>query len=59
METNQRINSIMQALQMRDELWDGTTAGIRTTAPTVSGEDRKSLVAQLVKLLLIEETTVA
>ena len=50
METNQKIQSIMQALQMREETID-PIAG-RISKPTIDAEDRKSLVAELVKLLI-------
>jgi hypothetical protein len=52
MENNQRISQIMQALQMREE-GEFQPNGMRTSTPTVTGEAREVLVAELVKLLTI------
>lgn len=42
----------MQALQMRE---DGEMVnGMRTSVPTITGEDRKALVAKLVEVLTAE-----
>ena len=50
METNQKIQSIMQALNMREESIDPIIG--RVSKPTIDDSDRKSLIAELVKLLI-------
>jgi hypothetical protein len=50
MDTNQKINQIIQALQMQESVKDPTTNFV-TSTPTITGDDRKTLVSALVKLL--------
>lgn len=49
MDTNQKINLLFQALQLREE--SVNEKGERFTVVTVTGEDRTKLVAELVSLL--------
>jgi hypothetical protein len=49
---DQRINQLIQSLQLREESIND--AGIRVVAPTITGDDRIKVIAELVKLLTIE-----
>ena len=42
----------MQALGMREDIIDLTVPGGRSSKSTIDGDDRKSLIAELVKLLV-------
>ena len=55
METNQKIQQIMQALGMREDIVDLTVMGGRSYKPTIDGDDRKALITELVKLLVTPE----
>jgi hypothetical protein len=47
-----RINQLIQSLQLREEAYDAN--GVRTVTPTIKGDDRVKVIAELVKLLTIE-----
>jgi hypothetical protein len=44
-----RINQIIQALQLREE--STTVNGVHIITPSITGDDRTALIAELVKLL--------
>lgn len=51
---DQKVNLILQALNMREES-EGAVPGMRISTPTITGAERKALVAELVKVLTAEE----
>jgi hypothetical protein len=51
MEQTQKINQIMQALQMKDEQPNATNLMMKDYVPTITGTARTQLVEELVKLL--------
>ena len=48
---NQKIQLVLQALQMRDEISDPSVLGGRISKLTIDGENRALLIAELVKAL--------
>jgi hypothetical protein len=49
---DQKINQLIQSLQLREE--SVNVNGVRTVTPTITGDDRVKVIAELVKLLTIE-----
>lgn len=57
MTNEQKVREIMNALNMRDEVKDDLNPMVMRHIPTITGDDRKALIAELVKLLTTPETT--
>lgn len=53
MDTNQRVNQIIQALQMRDEVVNAINPMMKDYVPTITGDQRTTLINELVRLLTI------
>ena len=56
MNSEQKVREIMNALNMREEVKDDINPMVMRHVPTVTGDDREALIAELVKVLTTPET---
>ena len=55
MDTNQKVNQIMQALQMREDSESITFPGQRISTLVIKGDEKTALITELVRLLTAPE----
>lgn len=58
MNDREKIDRIMQALQMREHTGSSIPGTETTIVNVVTGDERKALITELVRLLTIQATTV-